>query len=214
MFTINILTLLLCYSLLRISFNLIYNNKCTILNKKYSFKLFKDNLKDPFEDNLNDTSDMLNLHVLDNLVLDSDSDSDSDSESNPESNIFTNLYNYNNINTDISKKINIKRKLVAGYDERYPLNTNITEKLISLNDKIYQINNNILKHNLLNKLLEKKISKINKINFIVKNNYLFNSTTFDYINDQLKNSIKPINLLAGGLGKELEEWFINNKTDQ
>jgi hypothetical protein len=58
-------------------------------------------------------------------------------------------------------------------------------------------------------------SATNMLKLIVENNYLFNSTTMQLLHDQISNTIRPPNLLAGGLDKEIDEYNIkSNKLDE
>jgi len=169
-----------------------YNKNSLSLNK---IKIFSSNflLDDPDEPNEPNKSKQKNNQLTETSQSDQ-------------------FNNFNKINSSINKL----NKKFDGCDQRFPIynNTNITDKLIKINDEIYQINNNILKNNLLNKLLSKKLKDIEKIKLIIENNYLFNTTTVKYLNSQFISSISPPNLLAGGLDEELEQFKINDNYDE
>lgn len=102
------------------------------------------------------------------------------------------------INTCVSNT-STNKQILAGYDERYPINN-------SFDDKIATIKYNMYKYELLKKLMSDKISHIEMIKLINTNNHVFEDNLINYLN------IRPQNILAGGLDKELAEFnFTKNK---
>ena len=99
------------------------------------------------------------------------------------------------------------KKILGGYDERYPIHNNFDYQIIS-------IKNNLIKYELLKKLISEKNSEIEKIKLINTNNYLFNDNIFNDNTFDNVNNIRAPNILAGGLDKELEEFNFTNTIDR
>jgi len=110
---------------------------------------------------------------------------------------YNELYVNYDYGIDLYKINNYRDKHTGGYDERYKKNNDTDESIYNVNNnKIIELKKMYGKKNILDSLLNEKISIDNKLAIIYDNDYMFNNFTIN------NNIIKPFNLFEGGLLKD------------